>query len=189
MGSDTLLVHFNTWSTSSTTTSAGKSNSDDLVNELLTTLNDFVNEMSPIFFLNSMQNLMTAVEDFGQGMSAALACVSVDLQVVSSGLSSAAVAFAATDKTLAHTFAQLDTQLGYYTHTTTSTALPKPTPAHEAALNTAYQQYYSSGSNTGNGLHLSQQQIQNAQTNNSNAAATTGVGIVTVLLIVGICLI
>jgi hypothetical protein len=50
MGSDTLLVHFNTWSTSSTTTSTGKSNSDDLVNELFTTLNDFVNEMSPIFF-------------------------------------------------------------------------------------------------------------------------------------------
>jgi hypothetical protein len=139
-----------------------------------------------------MQNLMTAVEDFGQDMSAALACVSVDLQVVSSGLSSAAIAFAATDKTLAHTFAQLDTQLGYSTHTATSatsTALPRPTLAQETALNTAYQQYYSSNPSANNGLHLSQQQIQNAQTNNSNAAATTGVGMMAILLIVGICLI
>jgi hypothetical protein len=135
MSYEDLQVNTNTWSTSSTTTSTGKSNNDDLLNELLTTLGDFVNEMSPLFFLNSIQNVKTAIDDFGVGMSAALACVSVDLQVVASGLSSAAVAYATTDKSIADTFAHLDTQLAYYTNTATSTHLAPVTAAQQAQLN------------------------------------------------------
>jgi hypothetical protein len=152
---DEFDVNTGTWATASTTTSTGQSDSDNLVNDIFKTLGDFVNETSPLFFLDSIQNLKTALEDFGQGMSAALACVSIDLQVISSGLSSAAVAYAATDKTLAGTFAQLETQLGYYTNSTVSgTTLQKATPAAEAALNTAYQQYYSSNTSTSSGFSL-----------------------------------
>ncbi len=136
MSYEDLQVNTDTWSTSSTTTSTGKSNNDDLLNELLTTLGDFMNEMSPLFFLSSAQNLKTAIDDFGVGMSAALACVSVDLQVVASGLSSAAVAYATTDKAIANTFAHLDTQLAYYTNTTTSVPWSALNPAQQTQLNT-----------------------------------------------------
>ncbi len=136
MSYEDLQVNTDTWSTSSTTTSTGKSNNDDLLNELLTTLGDFMNEMSPLFFLSSAQNLKTAIYDFGMGMSNALACVSVDLQVVASGLSSAAVAYASTDKAIADTFAHLDTQLAYYTDTASSVSwAAPPTSAQQAQLN------------------------------------------------------
>ncbi len=134
MSNDKILVNPDHWDATSTTTSTQKSNSDDLLNELFKTLTDFMNEMQPLFFVSSINNLKTAMEDFGHGMSAALGCVSVDLQVVASGLASAAVAFAATDKSLADTFAKLDTQLGYYTSTTTGIHLAKPTGAEEASL-------------------------------------------------------
>jgi hypothetical protein len=191
MAYDGILVHTDTWAASSTTTSAGQSDTADLVNALFSTLGELVNDMAPIFFLSSAQNLSTAIEEFGQGMNAALACVSVDLQVVSSGLSSAAVAYAATDKDLARTFAQLDTQLGYFTHTAISanTLLPTPSIVQQTALNTAYQQAYNSDPSASNGFHLSQQQLKDLQTNNSQAAATAGVGVGVILLIVCICLI
>ena len=190
MAYDGILVHTDTWAASSSKTSTGKSETDDLVNGLFSTLGELVNDMAPIFFLNSAQNLSTAVEEFGQGMNAALGCVSVDLQVVSSGLSSAAVAYAATDKALAHTFAQLETQLGYFTNTATSanTLLPTPTIAQQTTLNTAYQQAYNSDPSASNGFHLSQQQLKDIQTNNANAAIA-GVSVGVILLIVCICLI
>jgi hypothetical protein len=145
-------VNTNTWSGSSKTTATGKSNNDDLLNELLQTLGNFVNEMSPLFFLGSIQNLKTAIEDFGQGMSAALACVSIDLQVVASGLSAAAVAYAATDHAIADTFAHLDTQLAYYTNTATSVSWTTPTASQQSALNTLS----TSSSSGGSGDWLSQ---------------------------------
>jgi hypothetical protein len=185
MPSDLIQMNMQTWTASSSTTATGKSHTDDLVSDLAKTLNDFFTEMAPIYFLNSTQSLQTALEEFGQGMNAALACVSIDLQVVSSGLASAVSAFGATDKALANTFAHLDAQLGYYTNTAASTTIPKPTAANLAALNAEYQQYYganASGS-AGTGISVSQQQIQNS--------ARVGLGLdsfLTALLIVGVCL-
>ena len=142
MTSNDLDVNTGTWSDSSKKTGSGKTNNDDLVNDIFTTLGDFVNSLSPIFFLDSIQNFQTAIENFGDGMSKVLACVSVDLQVVSSGLASAAVAYAATDKNIASTFAQLNNQLSYYTNTATSpTALARPSADAQAALQTSYQHY------------------------------------------------
>ena len=134
MSYEDLQVNTGTWSTSSSTTSTGHANTDDLLNELLQTLGDFLNEMSPLFFLSSVQNLKTAIEDFGQGMSAALACVSIDLLVVASGLSAAAAAYASTDKSIADTFAHLDSQLAYYTKTATSVSFHGPTQAQQVHL-------------------------------------------------------
>ncbi len=176
MSYEDLQVNTGTWSTSSSTTSTDKSYSDDLLNELLTTLSNFVNEMSPLFFLNSMHNLQTAIEDFGQGMSAALACVSVDLQVVASGLASAAIAYTATDKAIAETFAHLDTQLAYYTSTTSSVSLATPTAAQLAQLNSLS---YSSGSSDSSNLFPN---IHIQPPSPSLVAGVTGAG---VLLIIG----
>ncbi|GCE03096.1 hypothetical protein [Dictyobacter aurantiacus] len=139
-----------TWTSSSTTTGTGKTDNDNLVNDIFKTLGDLVNDASPIFFLNSVTNFKTALEEFGYNMQGALACVSIDLQVVSSGLSSAAIAYAATDANIKKTFAQLDTQLGYYTSTTTSAhTLLQPSAADQAALNTAYQNTFNQNANSG----------------------------------------
>ena len=153
---DGFDVHTTTWTASSTKTGAGKTDSENLVNDIFTSIGTFVNDMSPIFFLSSIQNFQSAMENFGYGMRGVLACVSTDLQVVSSGLSSAAIAYAATDKNIMTTFAHLDSQLGYYTSTTTSsTTLAQPSAADQAALNTAYQQYYASDTSSGGGLNFS----------------------------------
>lgn len=144
-----------TWSQSSTTTNSGKNDNDNLLNDIFKTLGDLVNDASPIFFLNSIKNFQTAIEDFGHGMQGALACVSIDLQVVASGLSSAAIAYGATDQNIKNTFAQLDTQLGYYTNTAvTPNTLPQPTAAAQSALNTAYQNYNSHDTSSSSDSHL-----------------------------------
>jgi hypothetical protein len=179
MPGDLIQMNMHTWTASSSTTATGKSNTDDLVNDVLKTLNDLINEMSPVFFLHSMQNLQTAIEEFGQGMSGALACVSVDLQVVANGLSSAVSAFGATDKALANTFAHLETQLGYYTNTATSTTLPTPTTANRAALDAAYQQYYGLHPNGNTGANPLQQQDAKAF-RDSVLGAAIGLGVVSV---------
>lgn len=186
MSHDIIQMNMDTWTTSSSTTTTGKSHTDDLVSDLGKTLNDFFTDMAPVYFLSGMTNLQTAIEEFSQGMNAALACVSVDLQVVSSGLASAVSAFGATDKALADTFAHLDAQLGYYTntHVAANAVLPTPTAANMAALDTAYQQYNSLDLSGSTGIGISQQQAQNS----AIAAGVTGVGVVTILEIIGLAI-
>ena len=74
------------------------------------------------------------MEDFGQGMIGALACISVDLAVVASGVKAAAEAFSSLETALKNTLAQLDAQIGYVTSTTSSVALYTPSAADNAAL-------------------------------------------------------
>lgn len=50
MSHDIIQMNMDTWTTSSSTTTTEKLNTDDLVSDLLKTLGDFVNELSPVFF-------------------------------------------------------------------------------------------------------------------------------------------
>lgn len=170
------------WTASSNPVNAGSSDSNDLTNDITQTVNSLLGGLNTIGFLNSSKNLATALEDFGQGMAGALACVSTDLMVVGSGLAAAATAFAATDKALANMFAQLDAQLGYYTTTTTSTILPSATASAEAALGSLTVSG-SSSSDSGNWFHFSMPHIDMPPT---ATVATAGAGMVGVLLIIGV---
>src|SRR5215469_11938598 len=106
---DTIKMDTNAWSTSSNSTQTGSTNSDDLVNAVMTTINSLIGALNTVSFLNNIQNFATALDDFGYGMNAALACIGLDLQVVASGLGAAAAAFGSLDAALAKTFGDLET--------------------------------------------------------------------------------
>ncbi len=130
-----IALNTDDWMSASNTTQAGNTDNNDLLNDVLTTINSLMNVLNTVSFMENIQNFKTALEDFGYGMNAALACISLDLQVVTSGLSSAARAFATTDAALAKLFGDLDSQVSYYTSTATSITLSAPTAAQQSALN------------------------------------------------------
>lgn len=130
-----IEVDADTWNASSTTASTGKTTNDDITNDVMQAINNLGNDLGTISFITNTQLLIAALDEFGNNMAGALACVGVDLQVVASGLGAAALAFKTTDHALAQMFAHLDTELGYYTSTATSVQLAPPTAAQQAALN------------------------------------------------------
>ncbi|MEO7021411.1 MAG: hypothetical protein ABI234_14745 [Ktedonobacteraceae bacterium] len=129
-----IRMDTDTWNAATHPTQTGSSGSNDLVNDVTTTINSLLNALNGVAFIENTRNLITVMEDFGNGLNAALACVSLDLQVVASGLGAAAAAFAATDTALANMFANLDTQLGYYTNTASSVTLATPSASAQASL-------------------------------------------------------
>ena len=133
--SNVVKMDFATWSAAATPTQTGSTDSNNLINDFITSLNSLLGALNTISFIENTRNLITALEDFGHGLSGALACVSLDLQVVSSGLSAAVAAFGSADAALAKTFADLETQLSYYTSTTSNATLATPSAADQAALN------------------------------------------------------
>lgn len=136
------------WTTSSAPVKTGSSDSHDMANDVVVSIHSLLDSLNAVGFLTSSKNLATALDDFGSGMAAALACVAVDLEVVASGLTAAAHAFTALDGALASTFTQLENQLGYYTNYATSLNLATPTAAEQAALNSLTLSSASSSSAT-----------------------------------------
>lgn len=131
----TIKVAPQLWANSAAPAQAGSVDSHDLAQDVVSSVQGVLDALNTVGFLSSARNLTTALEDFGSGMVAALACVAVDLEVVASGLTAAAHAFATLDSALASTFAQVEAQLGYVTSVATSLQLAAPTAAEQAALN------------------------------------------------------
>jgi len=132
---DTIKMNTDIWSNAAHPVQRGSQDSNDISTDIIHAVNSLCDVLNTVGFMENSKLLITAMEDFGQGMIAALACVSVDLAVVASGLSAAAAAFSSLETELKNTFAQIDTQLGYFTNTTSSIALQTPTAADNAALN------------------------------------------------------
>lgn len=129
-----MRIDIDQWATTGGSVQGNSQTGDDANNDVnlaIQTLNDVLNTVG---FIDNAQNLITVMEEFGQGMEAALACISVDLTVVGSGIKAAATAFINLESQLASTFQQIDQQYAYFTNTASSITLATPTTAQENAL-------------------------------------------------------
>ncbi|HLG75131.1 MAG TPA: hypothetical protein VKX46_01880 [Ktedonobacteraceae bacterium] len=177
---DTIKVYTDTWNTSSTSVGKGNTTNDDITNDVLQAINSLASGLGTISFVNNVQLLIAALDEFGNNMAGVLACVSVDLQVVGSGLAAAAAAFGTTDQQLANMFANLNTELGYYTSTATNVHLAPLTPAQQAALGSLPTDSSAVTNNPANWLNSS-----NLQPQPVNPAIGIGIGIIALLILAG----
>ncbi len=129
-----IVMNTDTWNNAGDPAKKGSQGSSDITDVLSKAVQSLCDSLNTISFMENANEFLTAVEDFGHGMIGALACVGVDLAVVGSGVKAAASAYASLENELTNTLQQLDTQLGYYTNTTTSTVIKTPSAAQEAAL-------------------------------------------------------
>jgi hypothetical protein len=166
-----------TWDEAGNPTNAGSNDSNDITNDVNIAINSLNGALNAVGFVENARNFVTVMENFGEGMEAALACVSVDLAVVSSGVKAAAAAFTKVDADLATLFTQIDKQLPYFTNTKSSVTLPTPSAADQNALLTM------EGVPTGDGnpgVHLSMPKVNPS----TGAAAAGGAGIA--LIVIGL---
>ena len=167
------------WYSAAVPTQAGSQDSDDITNSVNVAIQSLIGALNAVGFIENTKNFITAMEEFGEGMEAALACISIDLALVSSGVKAAAAAFSSLDARLAGTFAQLDQQIGYFTNTASSVTLSQPTAAQENSLLSILGE-----SNPGTGIHLS---LPNPGPLPSSSGAAAGAGVVgTVIAVLGI---
>lgn len=130
-----MSIDIEQWYGAGTTTQTGGQNNNNVTNDVNTAIQSFNAVLNAVGFLDNAKNFVTAMEEFGEGIQAALVCISLDLSVVSNGVTAAAAAFSALDAQLGSTIALLDQQLPYFTNTTSSVTLPQPTQAEIDALN------------------------------------------------------
>ncbi|HVU68050.1 MAG TPA: hypothetical protein VHD63_13005 [Ktedonobacteraceae bacterium] len=141
------------WWDAGGTTETGKQDNNDITNDVNVAIQSLNNALNAVGFMENAKNFVTAMEEFGQGMAAALACISVDMQVVASGVKAAATAFAKLDAELSSVFKQMEQQLSYLTNTTSSVTLAQPSAADQTALMNLLNQ--GSSSSYDPGIHLS----------------------------------
>lgn len=124
---DVIKVSPGTWTETATPLATSNQESADIKAALMITLNNLVDGLGGVSFVQGAVHLAQAVSDFGSNIELTLGCVAVDLSVIASGLKVAAQAFASLDHSLATMLSQLDTQMAYYTTETTLTATTVPT--------------------------------------------------------------
>lgn len=129
-----IMLSPSEWAGAGVQTQAGSQGSDDVTNAVNVAINTLNGALNGVGFIANARNFVTVMEEFGEGMEAALGCVNVDLQVVASGVKAAAAAFPALDARLASTFTQMNQQLSYFTNTASGVKLPTPTTAEQNAL-------------------------------------------------------
>lgn len=172
-----ILLSPSEWDGTGATTQTGSQNNDDITNDVNVAIQSLNNALNAVGFMDNAKNFVTVMEEFGEGIEAVLACISVDLAVVSSGVKAAATAFSSLDAKLSSTFAQMDKQLGYFTNTTSSVTLATPTAEQEnsllSLLNKGTPNSYSPG------IHLS-------APSSTAMAGAAGLGLVGALLLVGL---
>ena len=130
-----LNIDTDTWNNAGKPAKTGSQGSNDLTNDITQAIQSLSDVLNTVGFMENSRHFITAMEDFGHGMTAALACVGVDLTVVGSGVTAAAAAFSSLEIELGDTLKELDTQLGYYTNTATNITLATPSIDAENALN------------------------------------------------------
>lgn len=131
-GDGTILVPPGVWEETSHAPKRGNRESDDIKAALMITLDDLMEALGGFAFVQGAVNLARAVADFSSNIELSLGCVSVDLSVVASGLQVASNAFINLDRSLATTFASLESQMAYFTTDTTLiiSHVPVYTPLH-----------------------------------------------------------
>lgn len=130
----TLSMNMDQWSTTGGSVQGNSQTGVDANNDVNLAIQTFNNVLNTMGFVDNAKNLITIMEEFGIGMEAALACISIDLTVVGSGIKSAATAFANLESQLAGTFQQIDQQYAYFTNTASSITLASPTSAQINSL-------------------------------------------------------
>lgn len=120
------------WNNASNPIYTGNHESDDVKAAVLITLNDLIDSLGAVSYIQGAVNLAQAVSNFSSNIELSLGCIAVDLGVVASGLQVASQTFAALDHSLATTFAQLESQMAYFTTDTTLATSPvtAATPLH-----------------------------------------------------------
>lgn len=129
-----IQIHPSQWQDAGSSAQTGSNDSNDITNDVNLAIQSLNNALNAVGFMTNAKNFVTVMEEFGAGMEAALACISVDLVVVGSGVTAASAAFSRLDATLASTFAQMEKQLTYFTNTASSVTLGTPTEAEKNAL-------------------------------------------------------
>jgi hypothetical protein len=122
----TLQVDPSVWSETSHAIQTGNNESEDIKAEVLITLNDLMDSLGALSFIQGASNLSEAMSEFSSKIELSLGCVAVDISVVASGLLAASKAFGTLDSSLATMFNNLESQMSYFTTTTTIA------PAHAA---------------------------------------------------------
>lgn len=130
----TIRLDTREWYNTGYPTQDGSQSYDDANNDVKLAIQALNDALNAVGFMQNAKNFITVMEEFGQGMEAALACVSLDLAVVASGVKAAATAFAHLDSQLGSLFTQMDQQLTYFTNTASSITLATPTAAEQQAL-------------------------------------------------------
>lgn len=167
------------WLDAGGTTQKGNQDNNDITNDVNVAIQSLNNALNAVGFMDNARNFVTVMEEFGQGMEAALACISVDLEVVASGVKAAAAAFSKLDAELSSVFAQMDQQLHYFTNTASSVTLAQPTAAQEDAL--ASLLGLGTPNSDSSGIHLSF-----PQPSSTAVTAAAGGTLLAALLFVGI---
>jgi hypothetical protein len=107
------------WALSAQTISTNNNSSQDIQAAVMTTVNGLIDTLNVFTYVQGAVDLAKAVSEFGDGIENMLGCVAVDLAVIGSGLAAAAKAFGNLDGSLVTMFSGLNTDLGYYTTTST----------------------------------------------------------------------
>jgi hypothetical protein len=131
---DAIYLSPDHWFSTGSTAQTGNQDNSDVTNDVNAAIQSLNSALNAVGFMENAKNFVTAMEEFGQGMEAALACISVDMQVVASGVTAAAAAFSRLDAELSSVFAKIEQQLPYVTNTTSSVTLGQPTAAEQTAL-------------------------------------------------------
>ncbi len=114
-----VKVSTGVWNDASHPVNTGNHESDDIKAAVLITLNDLIDSLGALSYVQGAVNLAQAISNFSSNIELSLGCISVDLGVVASGLQAASTAFASLDSSLATTFASLESQMAYFTSDTT----------------------------------------------------------------------
>lgn len=172
---DAIYLSPTQWTTTGNTAQTGTQDNNDVTNDVKMAIQSLNNALNAVGFMENAKNFITVMEEFGQGMEAALACISIDMQVVASGVTAAAAAFSKLDAQLGSVFAQIEQQLPYVTNTASSVTLATPSAADQAALWNLLNQG-TPDSSSDFGIHLSF-----PAPSSSTVAATAGVGALALL--------
>lgn len=130
----TVSMNMDQWSTAGESVQGKSQTGTDANNDVNLAIQALNNVLNTMGFVDNAKNLVTIMEEFGENMEAALACISVDLTVVGSGVKAAATAFTNLESQLASTFQQIDQQYAYFTNTASSITVPSPTDAQVNTL-------------------------------------------------------
>jgi hypothetical protein len=169
-----IQLDTDSWAAAGNPTQTGSNDSNDISNDINVAIQSLNGALNTVGFMQNTKIFITAMEEFGEGMEAALACVSVDLAVVASGMKAAAAAFSQLEAKLGSTLTQMDQQLAYFTNTKSSVTLPTPTAADQSAQQALEGNPSVSSSS---GVHLSYPTV-----NPSTAAGAGAAGIAIIML-------
>lgn len=159
--SGVIAVDPQIWTTTSVPTFQGSHEASTVVAGVVTAVNTTFSVLNTVSFVNGAAQFVESLSNFSERVQGALACLTVDLEVVASGLTVAAATFAATDSQLAATFKALESSLATFTNAVPAVAPSAISTSIANAKTWSYtsinlsQKATSSGGNSGFGHFFS----------------------------------